>query len=68
MKFELNKCYRHNGGEEMKIVGEADTTVYGKSLIGESRYGNLSPVGYLEDNAINWTEIPESEWMKNFNK
>lgn len=68
MKFEIGKCYRHNGGSEIKIVGTAKTTVYGKTLVAEDQYGNSMFVGKTDENAVNWSEIPEAEWMKNFSK
>jgi hypothetical protein len=52
----------------MKIVGLAETTAWGSSLIGEDVHGHLSPIGKTEENAINWVEITEKEWMKNFSK
>lgn len=35
MKFEIGKSYEHNCGEQLYIVGEVDTLLYGKCLIGE---------------------------------
>lgn len=67
MVFEIGKCYRHNGGEEISIIGELETTLYGKCLISESNRGwNLKPVGRDEDAAENWKEITVEEWMQNF--
>lgn len=65
MKFEIGKCYKHSGGGRMKIVGEANTTVWGNCLVGEETEGRLTPVGRLEENAVNWEEISEAEWIKN---
>lgn len=35
MKFKIGKSYEHNCGEQLYIVGEVDTILYGKCLIGE---------------------------------
>jgi len=88
MKFELGKCYRHPTGKEMKIVGLAQSTMYGHTLIAENAVRPLPPVfksndinqafntgcvqeefscvGMDEDNASNWEEMSEEDWMKNF--
>lgn len=66
MTFELGKVYQHTTGIQMKIVGEANTTLYGKCLVGEDNYGKLKPIGADSSNAENWIEITEDEWMKNF--
>lgn len=68
IKFELGKCYQHSTGSQLKIVGEANTTLYGKCLVGETSFGELTPVGKTEDHAVNYIEISEEEWMKNFSK
>lgn len=67
MKFEVGKYYRHTSGEEMAIVGMVNTTMYGTTLVAESSLqGDLKPVGMGEDHAVNWVEIPQSDWFKNF--
>jgi hypothetical protein len=66
MVFEIGKCYRHESGLELKIVGEAIPTLYGQCLVAEGTDGNLHPVGMREENTLNFTEISEEEWMKNF--
>ena len=35
MKFEIGKSYEHPSGEQIYIVGEANTILYGHCLIGE---------------------------------
>lgn len=66
MVFELGKVYQHTTGIQIKIVGEASTTLYGECLVSEDYYGTLKPVGTDTSNAENWFEITEDEWMKNF--
>lgn len=67
MVFEVGKCYRHSGGEDMQIVGQVDTTMYGNCLVAESnKSSDLKPVGKDETAAENWVEISKEEWMKNF--
>jgi hypothetical protein len=66
MKFELGKCYRHTTGEEMKIVGEMESTLYGNCLVGENDLGKFNSIGKEEWNGENWEEISENDWMKNF--
>lgn len=64
--FELGKAYQHSSGKQMYIIGEGNTSVYGKCLIGEDQSGVLRPVGRDTTNAINWHEITVKEWNKNF--
>ena len=66
-KFELGKCYRHNGGKEMYICGVADTVLYGTAYIAEeSGSQNLKPVSMNSKNsAVNWVEISKKEFIKN---
>lgn len=67
MKFEIGKFYRHTTGEELAILGEVETTLYGKCLVAESSdHVDLKPVGKDESNAENYVEITKNEWMKNF--
>ena len=64
--FEIGKAYRHSDGGEMFIVGRVETTIWGNCLIAEEAEGRLKPVGSDRADAVNWHEIPMSEWMKNF--
>lgn len=67
MKLEIGKFYRHLTGQELAIVGEAETTMYGKVLVAETnRFGYLIPIGRGESNATNYKEISKKEWMRNF--
>ena len=67
MVFEVGKCYRHTTGEELQIVGQVDTTLYGNCLVAESSNSeDLKPVGKDESATDNWVEITQEEWMKNF--
>ena len=66
MAFEIGKYYKHPTGEEMSLLCEIDTTVYGKCYVGETNRGELIPIGMGEGFADNWTEITYEEWMKNF--
>lgn len=67
MIFEQGKYYSHPTGRQMAIVGEVETTLYGKCLIAETDDGaDLKSVGRDESAAENWTEISKDEWMKNF--
>lgn len=67
MKFEVGKYYRHTTGQKLHVLGELETTMWGKTLIGESDWrSELIPVGQTDDNAVNWSEIDREEWMKSF--
>lgn len=69
MKFEIGKFYRHTGGEEIAILGEINSAMYGNCLVGESNVRTcFKPIGRDEDSTVNWVEITEEEWMKNFSK
>ena len=52
----------------MKIISEIDTMMYGKGLCAETDNGDLQVVGIGEDYAVNWHEVPESEWTDLWNK
>lgn len=56
MTFQIGKTYKHTTGKVMKIIGELDTTIYGKALIGECDDGTLIPCGKSEDATVNWEE------------
>lgn len=67
--FKVGKYYKHSSGKMMHIVGSCKTTKYGWRLVGEcSEESYLQPVGQGKDNAENWEEINEDEWMSNFSK
>lgn len=67
MVFETGKYYGHPSGEQMSILNEVNTTLYGTCLIAESnKSADLKPVGKDESNAENWLEISKEDWMKNF--
>lgn len=67
--FKIGKYYRHTSGEEIRIVGEVFTDLYGRTLLAESnRKPDLTPVGPSPHHAENWVEITREEWLKNFEK
>lgn len=71
MKFEIGKCYRHSGGNySVKIVGEVNSVMWGNCLVAEENFPGqmttLQPFGRDETSAINWEEVPEEEFMKNY--
>jgi hypothetical protein len=67
MVFEIGKYYGHPSGEQVAIVGEVSTTMYGGCLVAESSSSpDLKPFGKDESHAENWFEITRDEWMKNF--
>lgn len=73
MIFEVGKFYRHMDlGQDLAIVGEVNTTMYGHCLVAEvadwKRGPGLIPVGTDESCAENYEEITRKEWMKNFSK
>jgi len=65
--FEIGKAYRHTGGREIKIVGEVNSTMYNNCLVAEENCSiGFIPIGRDEGAAVNWVEISEEEWLKNF--
>jgi hypothetical protein len=67
MKFEIGKFYKHTTGQQIAIVGEVETTMYGRCLVAEcSDKADLLPVGADESHAENYSEITKEEWMMNF--
>jgi hypothetical protein len=65
-KFELGKCYKHNGGGAIYICGVADSIMWGTTFIAEERGSqNLTPVSMnSKDSAVNWFEITKEEFIK----
>ena len=59
MVFEVGKCYEHETGKKMRIIGEMNTYYYGHCLIGETDHATYMPVGQTEDNTVNWTECKD---------
>lgn len=68
MKFEVGKFYRHTTGICFAILCEAETTMYGRTLIAEQSCGMpvIVAVGSDEASAINFHEITKEEWMLSF--
>lgn len=68
--FKLGKCYRHTTGHEIKVIGVVDSTLYGMGLMAETNKHSerFQRVGNTEDHSVNYIEISEEEWMKNFSK
>jgi hypothetical protein len=71
MTFETGKFYEHYGLiEQLAIVGEFDTHLYGKALMAEciDQDGNheFRAVGMDEESAMNYFEITELEWRQCF--
>ena len=67
--FEIGKSYKHTTGIMVRILCEAETTMWGNTFIAEEagKYGHgLISVGNDIDCNVNWTEITEDEWMTNF--
>lgn len=65
--FEIGKYYRHQTGEEISIIDEIETTMYGQCLVAESNKSrDLKTVGKDPSSAVNWHEITKEEWIKNF--
>ena len=59
MVFEVGKCYEHESGMKMRIIGEMNTYYYGHCLIGETDRETYMPVGQTKDNTVNWTECKD---------
>ena len=69
MRFEIGKVYTHSAGEMVMIVGEVETTLYGKTLVAESIcVTHLKAFGDDEDATQNWSEVPLSVWWKHWLK
>ena len=68
MVFEIGKCYKHNTGMQIKILGEVTTHMRGKGLLAETygSYVELYQVGTDEEAAVNWHLIPSEEFENNF--
>lgn len=68
MQLEVGKCYRHTSGMEMSIIGIVETTLSGWAGVAERTDNHDLAMVALndEDAGIEWEEITEEEWMKNF--
>jgi hypothetical protein len=69
MVFEVGKFYVHVSGNYLAVLCKAETTLWGKTMIGEEAGRNghrLIAVGGDEDNTVGYTECSKEEWMKNF--
>jgi hypothetical protein len=66
MKFEIGKYYKHTAGHMINPLVEAETTLYGKTLIAEDSQGTLIAVGQDEDSTANYVETTKEEWLSNF--
>lgn len=62
-EFELGKFYKHTTGEKLYICDVVDTYAYGKALVGEDEYGNLSPIGNHKYATENYHEITKEEFL-----
>ena len=60
MVFQYGKTYKSNSGKVISIVGVADTKMFGKCLVAEEEYGQLSPVGQETEYTVNWHEVTPS--------
>jgi hypothetical protein len=63
MKFELGKFYEHTTGSRLYIAGVMQSMFYGMTFVGEDEYGEFSPVGSTEDNAVNYKEITKEQFL-----
>jgi len=68
MIFEIGKYYQHTTGIELSIIGELETTLWGKTLIAETNSSDFEAVGSDIYATTNYVEISKEEWMKNFSK
>lgn len=69
MVFQIGKHYQHACGTMMSIIGEVNSTMYGKSLVAEEAMApNFKPVGSDEDSAHGWYEITKGKWLSNFSR
>lgn len=69
MIFEIGKYYEHTTGRQLAILGELETTMFGKCLIAEQNDGpNFISVGRDSTSADNYHEISKEKWMKNFSE
>jgi hypothetical protein len=66
MKFKVGKCYEHTTGLQIKIIGRCKSTMFGKCLVAETDSNTFVPISKDEEAAVNFKEISNDEWMKNF--
>jgi hypothetical protein len=65
MVFEIGKYYKHTCGSVLHICGCAETHVFGWTLIGDNKTGELIPIGSGESHAVNYVEIKKDEFLNN---
>lgn len=70
MKFEIGKCYKHENGTLLRILCEADSTVYGDCLIAERMMPGhgytFTAVSKEFEAAADFKEVSETEWIDQF--
>ena len=68
MKFEVGKYYIHKSGMQIHILCEAETALYGNTLIAETNIQNMpfKAVSKEEISNENWLESDEEVWGECF--
>ena len=71
MKAEIGKFYAHEAGRNIAIVGEVETTKWGKMLVVEEADRTGHSISCIErgDSDLSdatWVEIGKEEWLSNF--
>ena len=69
MDFEIRKYYRHATGQELAILCEVQTTMWGRTFVAEVAGRGFGP-GLMpisgDTSSSSWVEISREEWMRNF--
>ena len=61
--FQIGHVYAHQTGRLMRVVGEVETTGYGRVLVGEeSSSSNLIPLGRDATASQGWREVKLVTW------
>lgn len=65
--FQIGRFYRHTTGRCIAVISRIKTTLWGECLLAEETGSSgLIAVGEDPDCMVNYAEISEDEWRKNF--
>lgn len=64
MVFGVGKYYRHTTGHMLHVLCEAETKLFGNTLIAETYDDSevFTAIGKTEDHSVNYTEISKEDW------
>ena len=67
-EFEMDRFYRHGGGNCIHIIGKVETTLYGQCFVAEEHDSpHLMPIGMGTGGySQNWYLTDQDDWMTGY--